>query len=783
MPRRRPQQAVRGGAPPDRKKKKKRSLPLLRLAVVLLTACAALLLYLQVQLTQRFEGRLWLVPSRVYSDALLLEPGMRIDASRVVSRLDRSGYARTESAPRRSGQYRRSGSNLDVYLRAFESVGHRGPARRMLLRFRSGELRSIEDDGGAPLARAVLEPELLATLFGPRHEERSPVRLDEVPDVLLGAVLAAEDARFFSHHGLDLRGIGRAAAANLRRGRIVQGGSTITQQTVKNLFLGQERTWWRKMREGVMSVLLDARYSKERILEAYFNEVYLGQRGSVAICGLQAAARFYFGRDQHDLSLAESALLAGLIASPGRYNPFRDPAAALERRDQVLQLMVRHGFASEERARAARAEPLSLASGSGGFAEAPYAVDHVQSELQRLFAPKLLAREGLRVYTTIDTSWQAQSERALREGLAGLEARASGKGQRRLQGAVVVIDPRSGEIRALVGGRDYAESQFNRATQSRRQPGSCFKPFVYAAAFEAAAQGGEGLTPASVLDDSPLALVSGGRPWSPENYDGTYRGPVTARTALEQSLNVPTVRAAQEVGLETVVDLAARAGIASPLAAVPSIALGAVEVRPLELAAAYGTLAALGEAHPPRIVRGIVDPEGHVSLPEDARPVRALSAEAAWLVDDVLRGTFVRGTARSAAYLGFRGDAAGKTGTTDGTRDSWFVGYTDELLALVWVGYDDNAVTGFTGASGALPIWVDLMDGAGEGSVEAHFEVPERIVLRRIDPETGGLYTHGCPAWRDEAFIEGSEPERSCPVHGGRLRRWLQRMRGESPVL
>ncbi len=753
-----------------------------RLAVVAVVLALGWLLYLHVSLTRRFEGRLWMLPSRVYSDVLVVGPGDWLDPSELTQRLDRSGYARTAGPADRPGQYRRANQALEIHPRLFEAVSFRGESRRMELHFRDGRLRSIHDARGRPVDRVVFEPELLATLFGPRQEERELIRLADVPERMRKAILAAEDARFFSHGGIDLRGILRASWANLRQGQIVQGGSTITQQTVKNIFLDQRRTWWRKAHEGLLALMLDARYSKERILEVYLNEVYLGQRGPVAICGIQAAARFYFGRDVGDLSLGESALLAGLIRSPGRYNPFADRERALERQAQVIDAMVRLELITESEGDAGRSEGLELASGSGGFALAPHAVDHVREELAELVSPETLRWEGLRVYTTLDTLRQTHAEAALRAGLARIERGSRDKGGAPLQGAVLMLETATGAILAMVGGRDYETSQFNRATQARRQPGSCFKPFVYAAGFEETVRGDpDGLTPATLLEDSPLEMVSGGKTWRPANYDGEFRGWVTARTALEQSLNVPTVRAARQVGLERVISTARRMGIDSPLRAVPSVALGAIEVTALELASSYATLARHGRATRPWIVREIVDAGGDLVVEHRVEESSAISPQAAYQVNQILRGVLTEGTARSAAALGYHGAASGKTGTTDDTRDAWFVGYTQDLLALVWVGYDDARSTGLTGATGALPIWVDLMQrlpAEDRGETDA---LPEGIVERRIDPESGALARRGCPRWVDERFVEGSEPRESCPLHGGRFRRWFHRLRGEPP--
>jgi penicillin-binding protein 1B len=754
------------------------------LAALLAVFGGGALVHLSVTVGGRFEGRLWKLPSRILSDVLVLGPGDIMDAERLSARLDRSGYARVDAEPVRPGQYRRRGPGLDLYARGFVTPEARFQSRRVVLRFSGEELRSLSDPAGRRVGHVVVEPELLATLFGARHEERRLLPLEETPPIFVRAVLAAEDSRFYSHRGVDVRGILRAGWTNLRHGRIVQGGSTVTQQTVKNLFLNQERTWWRKLREAAMSLVLDARYEKDRILEVYLNEVYLGQRGAVAICGAQAASRFYFGRDLADLSVGEAAMLAGLISSPGTYNPFKFPDRALARRDRVLEAMLDLGWIDAATAAEAGGEPLRLASGSQGYAGAAYVVDFVRRQLTEIYTPRILEEEGLDVYTTVDTRLQENATRALARGLERLEDVAPRvrrqQEERALQGAVVMLRPSSGEIVAMVGGKDYDTTQFNRAVQARRQPGSCFKPFVFAAAFERERKRqGSGLTPATLLEDAPLDLVVAGKSWSPENYDREFRGWVSARRVLEESLNVPTVRASQRLGVDNVIEAARTCGITSPLSEVPSLPLGTEEVTPLELATAYATFADAGMRGQAWSIRAVVDRQGR--LLERRRPPRerAISRETAFLVSDLLRGVFVRGTARSALGLGLRVDAAGKTGTTDDLRDAWFVGFTPDLLALVWVGYDDNASTGLTGATGALPIWADLMNRSSPVSRPGWFAQPANILRRNVDPGSGQLAVKACPRVFEEVFLQGSEPTEPCELHQGPLKRLWRKMKGK----
>jgi penicillin-binding protein 1B len=752
----------------------------LGLGVPVVVAASILVLAVYAHLTLTFEGRLWTLPARVYSARLHLVPGQVLDVKALVARLDRSGYARVDTVPSSPGQYRLRPRGLEMYVRGFSGGGRAAAARRAILGFEGGSIASIADERGRPLAAVDLEPELLSLIFGSQQEERMIVPLAEVPKSLVNAVLAAEDARFYTHAGIDPLAVVRAAFTNVKSGRIVQGGSTITQQTIKNVYFRQDRTWWRKIREALMSVILDARYPKDRILEVYLNEVYLGQRGSVSICGVQAAARYFFGRNVSDLSLAEAATLAGMIRNPGGYNPFSHPDRAVERRGMVLDAMLELGFADKDAIARAKSEPLRIASGGAGYARAPYVVDFVRAQLAQLYSTEALAQDGLEIYTTIDTLVQTRAEEALEQGLERLENEVPQlrrqKSRRRLQGCVVVTDPRAGAILALVGGRDYQDSQFNRAIQARRQPGSCFKPFVYLAAFQAAMDGEPGgLTPSSILDDSPFELVSGGREWRPANYDGEYRGFLSARTALEESRNVPTVRAAQAVGLNRVVAAANACGLTENFDPFPSLALGAQEVTPLGLAAAYGTLANLGLHAEPLIVQEVHARDGRKLEKRDVAVREAVRPVAAYLVDDVLRGVLTRGTAASAAALGFHGDAAGKTGTTDDTRDAWFVGFTPEILSLVWVGYDDNAKTGLTGATGALPIWVDLMMHSQHRWAGSGFHEPPGILRAEVDPESGELATDGCPERVDEVFAEGTEPG-PCSLHQNAFKRWWNKL-------
>jgi len=586
-------------------------------------------------------------------------------------------------------------------------------------------------------------PIAIGTLDGTPLEQRVPVRLSEAPHYLVQAVLAVEDQRFYAHHGLDLRRIGGALLANLKAGAITQGGSTVTQQLAKNLFLNASRTPLRKLREAALALVLEARYDKATILEAYLNEIYLGQDGPRAIRGVGAAARYYFGKDVRRISLGEAALLAGMISAPNRNAPSRNPAGARQRRDLVLSLML-------EQRRTTRAV-VARATGSGIPSRA-YPARSVDGRWFRDFAlpvlPSRVPARGIAVYTTLDATLQRAAERAVRSGLARFRAPGA-------EAALVALDPRSGEVLAVVGGRDYASSQFNRATAARRQPGSAFKPVVALAALEPAGGGDPAFTLASVLEDEPLRVRTPSGPWQPSNYDGQFHGSVTLREAMEQSLNVPFARIGMAIGPERIVTTARRLGISSPLRAVPSLALGSSEVTLLELVRAYGVLAAGGELAVARTFLGNArygeDPADPVAPPSS----RVVDPAVAYLVTSMLEGVVTRGTGRGLNGSGRFQAIAGKTGTSNDWRDAWFVAYSPALVVGVWVGFDDGRNLGLTGAGAALPIVARFLDEAGSGDGWESFEVPEGITEAYVGQHDGGWFS-GCG--EREFFLAGTEP-------------------------
>ncbi|HEY6148282.1 MAG TPA: PBP1A family penicillin-binding protein, partial [Thermoanaerobaculia bacterium] len=604
-------------------------------------------------------------------------------------------YQRDPGTPSRAGRFRVQGSTVEVWTRPFRYPGRAFPGFLIKMEFGSGRIKSIRDASGDPVAALVLEPERLGAVFGEEFEDRTPVRLSEVPRSLTDAVLVTEDRDFYRHAGVSLKRTFGAVFANLKGGA-TQGGSTLTQQLVKNLYLSPERTLRRKANEAVLAVILDARYSKDEIFEAYLNEIYLGREGAIAITGVGEAARHYFGKEAADLDLAESATLAAIIKAPNVYSPLRNPSRAQQRRDLVLRLMREEKKIDDAQLSAALAEPLLPVSRSAFRTKAPHFVDFVKSELAERYGEKMKT-EGLQIYTTLDVDLQQAGQRAITEGLAALEKKyrrlAQAAKESPLQGALIAMEPQTGSVRALVGGRNYARSQFNRVTQAHRQPGSLFKPFVYLAAFSRRDLP-KPVTPATILEDSPITVAwdrsQAEQQWTPRNYDNDFRGPMSARRALEQSINIPTVRAALAAGLPTVLATARAAGIGSPLRPYPSIALGAFEISPMEIASAYCVFANSGIRIEPNAIVGVMTSDGTVLDRKETALKPVLPADAVFLVDSLMRGAVDRGTGNGARAGGVKGVLAGKTGTTNDGRDAWFVGFSPRFLAAVWVGYDDN---------------------------------------------------------------------------------------------
>ena len=598
--------------------------------------------------------------------------------------------------------------------------------------------------------------ELIASLF---RENREFTPLSAIPKVMQQAVIAIEDERFYHHRGVDLRGFTRAMWRNLLAREVREGGSTITQQLARLIFLTQKREVSRKIAEMMLAVEIERRLTKAEILERYLNQVYFGQ----GAYGVEMAAHVYFGRHSRDLNLAQSAMLAGLIRGPSISSPYQNPVLAKARQRTVLLRMAQLRYITRTQAARAVEEPVPLAEeGNAGLIgiRAPYFVSYILPYLLERYGEEFVYSGGLRVYTTLDLTLQRAAEKAVRNGLDAAQAQRL----RIEQGALVAIDPTTGYIRAMIGGYDFTRSQFNRAWQARRQPGSAFKPFIYTTAL------GTGASPAKVIVDEPVTYEIPGtreRIWKPKNYDRTYSGRVTMRTALERSINIPAVKTLAEVGPEAVIHTAQRMGIRSPLQPHLSLALGTNEVTPLEIASAYGTLAALGVRAEPIAVRRVLTRGGQVL--EDNLPHRelAVSADVAYVMVDLMKGVINRGTGR-AASIGR--PAAGKTGTTDDYRNAWFIGFTPQIVTSVWVGNDDNKpMRRVTGGSVPARIWASFMKTALKDVAVEDWSRPELVVAVRVCGSSGLLATGACPNPRNEVFVRGTEPteyDRSVPPDG-----------------
>lgn len=741
--------------------------------------------FLFVVVSVKMSGKTWELPSKVYSSSFPIYPNMHVDQIQLTVRLKRLGYRQVKSGKAKfPGDFRVRSDRIEIYLKDFEYPDRKFEGIPVRLNLQWGEISSISrfsiEDGRDVelLAFVELEPELIAKFFGRIMEEREVVKLEKVPPHLINAIITIEDTRFYGHLGLDPRAILRALVVDIKSRSLVQGGSTITQQLVKNLFLSRKRTLWRKFNEALTALIIELRYSKSRILEAYLNEIYLGQSGPVSISGVAAGARFYFSKDVSALNLAESALLAGLIRAPYKYSPYIDKPAALVRRNLVLEKMLQTNRITKEEYEEALAKKVEVSKTSVVARAAPYYMDYLRTELKDNFSWEALTSEGLRVFTTLDAQMQYNAESVLSKELSNLE-RWRGNLRRHqpenaLQGCLLALQPQTGQIKAMVGGRDYAKSQLNRIVQMKRQPGSAFKPIIFAAGFETASNSKDSkdskgiafnFNATTIFKDEPTEFDIGGKKWTPKNYHDAYYGEVTARLALEKSLNIPNIKIAQSTGLEKVISTAASLGIGSKMEPVLSVALGTIELTPLELATAYATFANGGVRSRPFSVIAVMNRKGKTITRKHLQIQPSISPQTAFLITNLLKGVLDRGTAFSARANGFYRAAAGKTGTTNDERDAWFVGYTPELLALVWVGFDDNTPIKLTAAQAAVPVWTRFMKDATSWQLDTDFEPPDGVVFRQVDRYSGYLATSGCPEVINEAFLKGSEPKEYCPQH------------------
>lgn len=705
-------------------------------------------------------------PRLIYGAPFLLKPDLDVVSSHLIERLSRLGYQAVDTPVRAPGEFRVSPGQIDIHLHEFSDLHLRSmPARLLLEQGRVTRVLSIQT--GDELFPAYLEPQLISGLRGASRQVREWVSYDDLSARFLDILLAIEDRRFFSHPGIDPIAVGRAVWTNVTKGTVIQGGSTITQQLAKNLFYSPQRTFGRKLKESIAALVLEAKYPKKAILESYANEIYLGQVGSVSIYGVGEAAHRYFGKRVDTLSLEEAALLVGMIKGPNTYSPLRNAALAKQRRDVVLGRLHEQGLINDEAWAQAIKTPVQVMPPQDTLADAPFFVDYLLRQVEEATGAPL--PDGVRAYTTLDPVLQRLATQTLESELIKLETTYPAlKGHPTpLQGALVVIDPKTGGILAMVGSRDYRTSQFNRAVQAKRQPGSLFKPLVYLAAMEARRElnGGQPVTAATSIVDEPVTFESATGRWTPQNYDHKFHGTVSLRTALEQSLNIPAVKIAQLVGTKRILSLAEKLGIRSPLADNLSIALGTSGVSLLEMTSAFGVLAHDGVSMTPTALQAVMTSEGDPAWHHTPARHQAVSPQAAYVMTSLLKGVVERGTAAKAKAMGLRGIVAGKTGTTDGYRDAWFIGYTPDVVVGAWVGFDDEDALHLTGAQAALPMWVEFVRQILPAAPR-DFVMPPAVITRDIDPQSSQLATSKCPQRSAELFIEGTEPSVYCEVHG-----------------
>jgi penicillin-binding protein 1B len=718
----------------------------------------------------------WTFPSTIYSDWLILQTNQPISLEQVERHLKQAGYTPLPS-PLKPGAYLRQGSSLLIHVRATYIPDHVNTyeSERFLKITGQAQIDKLEASPDGSRWESVesvrLEPVPIARLYDQSLENRDFIRPERIPMHLKNAVVAVEDRRFFTHGSWDLRGMARAIREDLRQGRIAQGGSTITQQLAKNIFLTRERTLWRKLLELGVAELIELRYSKEEILGLYLNQVYLGQDGAVSISGVETASKHYFSKPAFSLSLSECAMLAGLIRSPLLYSPLLNPNRSKDRRNLVLDRMRQEGFISRQDAEAARAEPLGLSLSRNRTDTASlYFVDEVRGQLLNRYSQTALTSQGMKIYTTLDPFLQETAARAVKNFPH--------------ETALVALRSDTGFVRALVGGRSHTQSQFNRATQARRQPGSAFKPFVYAAALDGWKTSSPPWTLASLLDDSPLTLTlpDQSEPWSPRNYDGHFRGRVTVARALEESLNVPTARLTQAVSPRAAAALARKMGIESPLREVLSIGLGTNEVTLIELCSAYTAFGGGGQRAHPLLVKSVINHEGKILEENVPERENVLDPPTAYLVTWALNQALIQGTGRAAVALGMTGGFAGKTGTTEEGRDAWFIGYSPGLLCGVWVGDDTPRASGLSGPGNALPLWMAFMRASGLDKNAKPFEVPPDIQFKKVDENSGLLARSGCPNVVTMPFAGETAPTTYCPDHPGGVIGLLRRWFGTTPA-
>ena len=722
-----------------------------KLSMVAVVVLAGVLMYLDAIVQEKFSGKRWTVPAKVYARPLELFAGQKLNKQDLLVELNALGY-RNESSAKSAGAVSINGNTVELHTRGFQFYEGAEPAQALRVRFSGNSVASLAQINGNPLAVARLEPLVVGGLYPAHKEDRILIRLEQVPDLLPQALIAVEDRDFYTHHGVSLKSIARALWVNTSSGSLRQGGSTLTQQLVKNFFLSNERTLTRKVTEALMSILIEVHYNKEEILEAYLNEVFLGQDGQRAVHGFGLASQYFFSQPLAELKLHQVALLVGMVKGPSYYNPRRQPERALERRNLVIDLLAEQGVVALEQANHAKLQPLSITT-RGSLANTTYPgfVDLVKRQLREDYRDQDLTEEGLRIFTSFDPILQRKAEEALAQTYKQLAGR---RGIDDVESAMLVSNPESGEVQALLGSRLPRYAGFNRALDAVRPIGSLVKPAIYLAALEQPSQ----YTLTHYIQDQSFSVKSkNGQVWTPQNYDRKEHGTVFLYQGLAQSYNLSTAKLGLEMGVPRVLETLRKLGVEREWPAYPSMLLGAGGLTPIEVAGMYQTIANGGFNTPLRAIRSVLTAEGEPLGRYPYMVEQRFDAGAVYLTQEAMRRVMTEGTGRSV-YNRVPSSVvlAGKTGTSNDLRDSWFAGFGQDLLAVVWMGRDDNGKTPLTGASGAMQVWANFMYTAAPRSL--NMTPPDNVVMAWVDAYSGLGSAQGCPGAVQMPYIRGSEP-------------------------
>ena len=758
-----------------RKKRQRRSSGIVRnriskrtltwFAVASFVIATLYVLWLDYRVVDRFAGRIWSLPARVYARPLELYEGKKVTTDELSFELNRLDYQRVSQTPVRPGRFHHWGKHFEIKTRAFRFWDGEEQSKEIRIDIKGdtiSALYALDTRKAVPLIR--LDPVYITGIFPAHGEDRILLKLDDVPELFTQMLVVVEDRRFYDHFGLDFRSIARALVANIKAGRTVQGGSTITQQLVKNMFLTPDRNLWRKFNEAIMAILLELHYDKQQILETYLNEVYLGQDAERAIHGFGLASDFYFGKPLPELDLDQMAVLVGMVKGASYYNPARNPQRSTERRNTVIDAAQSDGLISEAQASNEKAKKLVVTT-RNKRALYPAFVNLVQRQLNHDYDPEDLKSEGLQIFTTLDPYVQHITEKSIRSMVPALDRQSD-----ELQAAAIVTSTDNGEILAIAGDRNPSFAGFNRALDARRHIGSLMKPVIYLTAVKQSNK----YTLGSLLSDTRLRVEGEDRKiWEPENYDKEYHGDVIMYEALLKSYNIPAARLGLEVGLSNISNTLRQLGSSTVLPPYPSITLGAVNMSPFEIASVYQTFAANGFHSPLRSVRAVLDSQGKPLKRYQLDVKRETDPAAIALINFVLHKVTEKGTA-----AGLSGDleidVAGKTGTSDELYDSWFAGFSGDKVAVVWLGFDDQRPTGLTGSSGAMRVWKRIFQGISAISIK--HDLPDNVNLVWVDQETGLLSEKRCENAVELPYIKGSEPSEHSDCKAGSPLDWLKKI-------